>query len=266
MSERLKSKLCYFLSLTIMISILLGVTYLGFMQKLDIDIMKNMELVYSGENGNATLRVRNSSKVIDQRVDALIVTVKYQASPNSGLSNGDTVHIVASYDKEVAKQYKFRIKETSKDITVEGLPSQYPNLAAINTDYLEAIEDAANDYIQDHRTSIYQVEVDENEKHPHLNEKTVMYKAFMKSKESGISDRVLEIVRLNYENVTLYYMVIVPDINDSNEVVKQDVYGQKATMTNEEIENQSFKEYVARIFGDKYTIEDMANKEADASK
>lgn len=93
-----------------------------------------------------------------------------------------------------------------------------------------------------------------------------MYKAFMKSKESGISDRVLEIVRLNYENVTLYYMVIVPDINDSNEVVKQDVYGQKATMTNEEIENQSFKEYVARIFGDKYTIEDMANKEADASK
>ena len=80
------------------------------------------------------------------------------------------------------------------------------------------------------------------------------------------SDRVLEIVRLNYENVTLYYMVIVPDINDSNEVVKQDVYGQKATMTNEEIENQSIKEYVARIFGDKYTIEDMANKEADASK
>ena len=96
-----------------MISILLGATYLGFMQKLDIDIMKNMELVYSGENGNAILRVRNSSKAIDQRVDALIDTVKYQASPNSGLSNGDTVHIVASYDKEVAKQYKFRIKETT---------------------------------------------------------------------------------------------------------------------------------------------------------
>ena len=73
------------------------------------------------------LTVRNSSKAIDQRVDALIDTVKYQASPNSGLSNGDTVHIVAGYDKEVAKQYKFRIKETSKDITVEGLPSQYPN-------------------------------------------------------------------------------------------------------------------------------------------
>ena len=72
MSERLKSKLCYFLSLTIMISILLGATYLGFMQKLDINIMRNMELVYSGENGNATLRVRNSSKAIDQRVDALI--------------------------------------------------------------------------------------------------------------------------------------------------------------------------------------------------
>ena len=121
MSERLKSKLCYFLSLTIMISILLGATYLGFMQKLDINIMRNMELVYSGENGNATLRVRNSSKAIDQRVDALIDTVKYQASPNSGLSNGDTVHIVASYDKEVAKQYKFRIKETSKDITEDTL-------------------------------------------------------------------------------------------------------------------------------------------------
>ena len=264
MSERLKNKMKYFISILLMIVLLVGIAYLGFMRKMDIDVMKNLEVEYSGENGNATLRVHNSSASIDQRTAAFMETVKYQASPSSGLSNGDKVEITATFDKDMDKQYNFKVIHTTKEITVEDLPNQYGSLAEIKKSYIKEILAEAQDYIKDHAKEIYQVEVDEDAGQPRLEKQTVVYQSFMKSLEDGNSDRILQIVRLDYknqnENTTLYYMVVVPEINDSQTVETKDIYGLKATMTNEEILEQAFKDYVNRVFSNSYTIEEIEIK------
>ncbi len=264
MSERLKNKIKYFISISLMIVLLVGIAYLGFMRKMDIDVMKNLEVEYSGENGNATLKVHNSSASIDQRTAAFMETVKYQASKSSDLSNGDQVEISASYDKEIAKQYNFKVINVTKTITVENLPNQYASLQDIDKNYLKEILESAQDYIKEHAKSIYQVELDENASQPRLEKQTVVYQAFMKSIESGNSDRILQIVQLDYknekENTTLYYMVVVPEINDSKTVELKDIYGLKATMSNEEISGQAFKDYVSRVFSNSYNIEEIEIK------
>lgn len=261
MSDRLKKKLSYFLSLTCMIVVLMGIAYVGFLRTIEIDIMENVSLEYTGENGAATLRVRNSNNTIDQRAAALMETVKYQADPNSNLSNGDTVTITATYDRSMARQYNFKIKKTKEKIKVEGLPDQYESLADIDATYLETIQKAAMTYIDEQSERIYRVEVDEQADHPHLESKTVLYSAFLKSKEKGTSDRVMDLVRLDYtvnEQVSsLYYLVIVPEINTDQEVNEQDIYGQKAMMSTQEENEQDYASYVERIFSDNYTIEVM---------
>ena len=264
MSDRLKKKCSYFISLSVMIAILIGIAYVGFMRKMDIDVMKNVKLEYTGENGNASLKVRNSGSSIDQRTEAFMETVKYTADKSTDLSNGDKVEITATYDKDMAKQYNFKAINLTEEITVEGLPDQYASLSKIDRTYLEDIENAAESYVSKHSTTIYQVEVDEEADHPHLDQQTVKYACFMKSQESRNSDRVLEIVQMDYTEqntkTTLYYMVVVPEINDSNEVTEQDIYGLKATMSSDEIQSQAFKDYVSRVFSNKYNIEDIQIK------
>lgn len=56
---------------------------------------------------------------------------------------------------------------------------------------------------------------------------------------------------------TIYYIVIVPSVNDSKEVVTEDIYGEEATMSEEEIKNKQWSEYVSRVYGSGYTIEEI---------
>ena len=47
------------------------------------------------------------------------------------------------------------------------------------------------------------------------------------------------------------------EINDGNEVQTQDIFGERAYMSEQEIQNQSFSEYVQRVFGKQYQIEQI---------
>lgn len=232
---------------------------MGFLREVDVDVMKSAEFVYSGENGNASLKVRNSAKDINQRTADFLGTVEYEVSPNTHLSNGDTVYIVASYDKNIARQYNFHAVNTRTRIKVSGLDDQYEALKDIDKAYLKDIYRAANDYIQTNKETIFQVEMNEEVRQIHFNSQQTVYRAFLKSKQAGKSDRILQISQLTYtyqkKEYVLYYAVIVTEINTGKEVQTQDIYGEKANLTQDEINHQTFDEYVLRVYSAVYDIE-----------
>ncbi|MBB5183468.1 hypothetical protein [Catenisphaera adipataccumulans] len=262
MSEKLKNKLIYFISLAIMIVVLYGIAYMSFMRKVDVNVMENAKFEYSGENGNATLTVTmDDSSEINQRTAAFLETVEFEASPNTELSNGDVVHVTATYDEATAEEYNFNPTHLSEDIKVSGLPDQYSSLKQIDKSYLSNILEAADQYIDDHATEIYRTEVGGSSERISLDKSRVVYSAFMKSKNSENSDRVIRIYQLTYTagetQTELYYLVCVPEINDSDDVAEQDIYGLKAYLTDDEKNNRQYAEYVQRLYQEQYTIEEI---------
>ena len=55
--------------------------------------------------------------------------------------------------------------------------------------------------------------------------------------------------------VTIYYLVCVPNINDGNRVIRQDIYGETAYLSSEELQNLNIESYIHRVFGTQYSIE-----------
>ena len=70
------------------------------------------------------------------------------------------------------------------------------------------------------------------------------------------SDRFVYIVSMNYSSEILYYMVCIPNINDSNEIDVHNIYGEKAYLTQDELNNKDFSGYVDRVYSSKYQIEE----------
>ena len=115
--------------------------------------------------------------------------------------------------------------------------------------------------IDDHEEDIFRIELNQSNANVKLRSNQTIYRAFLKSKKKGNSDRILEMHNLQYRvndtDYTIYYTVIVPRINDSKEVVTDDIYGEEATMSEDEIKNKQYSEYVSRVYGSGYTIEEI---------
>lgn len=261
MNEKIRKKLLYFMSVGAMIAILTLIGYAFFMRQVDVDVTQNMHLEYTGENGKATLVVTNPASNINERTRTFLESVKYSADPNTDLSNGDRVKITATYDKSLARQYNFHPTHTTTTIKVSGLPDQYATVSKIPKSYLKKIYAAANKYINDHEQDIFRIELNQDDANVNLQSDQTVYRAFLKSKKKGNSDRILEMHNLRYQadqtDYTIYYIVIVPSVNDSKEVVTEDIYGEEATMSEEEIKNKQWSEYVSRVYGSGYTIEEI---------
>lgn len=259
MSDKVKNKLIYFACLLGMISVLVGIAYGAFMREVDVDVMKNADFVYTGENGNATLKVKNSGTNINQRTADFMSTVEYQVTPNSDLSNGDSVQVSATYDKSVARQYNFHPVHTKMRVKVSGLDDQYQALKDIDKNYLHDIYRSADNYIQENEETIYQVEVNEDASRPRLDSQDIVYRAFLKSKQTKTSDRILEIYKLTYtynkKKSVIYYVVMVTEINTGKNVDPQNIYGEKANLTQDEMDNSNFDQYVSRVYSATYDIE-----------
>ncbi len=241
-----------------MIGVLVGISHIAFLRSVEVDVLRNAQFDYDGENGNATLVVYNDADDINQRTANFLSTVEYEVSPNTNLSNGDVVHVHATYDQSIADQYNFKPVNVDTDITVEGLVGRYSKISQIDESYLKDIDAAAQDYIQERKDEIYQLEVNEDATRVQLKNK-VIYSAFLKSKTSENSDRMIYLEKLNYtyqgKKTTLYYIICVPGINKSNEIDEQDVYGVKAYMTQDEIDNESYDAFIERIYGSQNEIQ-----------
>lgn len=100
------------------------------------DANSSSYIAINGNNGNASIYFddysfkENLREKINKKTDELFITELFVDSiacqyPNaSGLNNGSKVTISCSYDKELAKKLKLRIKKPTLNITITGLTDQ----------------------------------------------------------------------------------------------------------------------------------------------
>lgn len=257
-SEKTKNKLIYFLALGSMCLALVLIMYNFFYKTVEVDVMKNIELVYTGENGSASVTVENNTEDLNQRIQEFMETVEYEVSPNSNLSNGDTIHIIATYDDELSMTYHYQPINTEKEFIVQGLNNRFESKDDIPENYLNEILTESENYITEHADEIFYLDPETaSQEDVSLNNINQLYCAFLKSTQT--SDRVISVYQLDYASkeqaVTIYYLVCVPNINDGNRVIRQDIYGETAYLSSEELQNLNIESYIHRVFGTQYSIE-----------
>lgn len=260
--EAIKNKLMYFFSLTIMCAILISVAYFGFLRTVKIDLMSNMRLIYEGENKDAGVTAINTMEDINQRIQAFYNSIHYTVEPDQGLSNGDTIVVKARYDESLAQQYHFDPENAEKEIVVEGLPNRYDSASQMDELWIDKIENAMKEYLQTHQELELETEIfDDPDQAARLESIELEELDFLKSKEASTSDRMVGLYRMTYQQQDsvkdLYYLVIVPHINDSEQIDTQNIYGERGYLSEEEIENRQYNEYIARIFDSSYEIESI---------
>lgn len=261
--QKIENKAIYFMCLLSMICILVLIAYFFFLRNVEIDIMANAQYTYVGENGNASVTVSAKQGDLNQRAQDFLNSVQYEVSPNTDLSNGDTIHVTATYDEALANQYHYQPKSVETDVVVKGLANRYSALEDIPKALVQDGKDAAIDYVKDNQESIYTIDGKED-KAPGLDKMKIVYSAYLKSNQKNNSDRFVYIVQMNYASEILYYMVCIPNINDSDSIDTHNIYGEKAYLTQDELDGKDFSGYVNRIYSLKYQIEQI-NKEVKSN-
>ncbi|EOS61754.1 hypothetical protein C815_00454 [Firmicutes bacterium M10-2] len=260
--EAIKNKLVYFLSLTILCAVLISVAYFGFLRTVKIDLMSNMRLIYEGENKDASVVAINTMEDINQRIQAFYNSIHYTIEPDQGLSNGDTIVVKARYDESLAQQYHFEPENVQKEIVVEGLPNRYDSVSQMDEQWIDKIEEAMKEYLQTHQELQLETEIfDDSDQAAKLESIELEELDFLKSKEESTSDRMVGLYRMTYRQQDsvkdLYYLVIIPYINDSQKIDTQNIYGERGYLSEEEIENRQYNQYISRIFDSSYKIESI---------
>lgn len=259
--QKVENKFIYFISLLGMVMILVLIAYFFFLRNVEVDIMDNAQYTYVGENGNASVVVSAKQGELNQRMQDFLNSVKYEVSPSSDLSNGDTIHVTATYDEALANQYHYKPKSIEANVVVEGLVNRYLALQDIPKTLIQDGRNAALDYVKENQDAIYKLDGKE-EKTPSLDKMKIVYSAYLKSNQKKNSDRFVYIVQMTYDSEVLYYMVCIPNINDSNEIDTHNIYGEKAYLTQDELDSKDFNGYVDRVYSSKYQIE-QKNREVD---
>ena len=180
--QKIENKTIYFISLLSMVCILVLIAYFFFLRNVEIDIMANAQYTYTGENGNASVVVSPKQGDLNQRTQDFLNSVKYEVSPNTDLSNGDTIHVTATYDEALANQYHYKPKSVETDVKVEGLANRYKALEDIPKTLIREGKDATIEYVKENEDSIYSLE-GKNEKVPNLDKMKIVYSAYLKSNQ-----------------------------------------------------------------------------------
>ncbi len=93
-------------------------------EKMSVDLMDGVEVVYSGwhKEGKAEIR-RNeiSYDGSDEAVKKFIDSIQIRVTPDSGLRNGDTVKVKASYSENARSLANVDVIRDSMECVVEGL-------------------------------------------------------------------------------------------------------------------------------------------------
>lgn len=235
-SEAIKNKLIYFAFLLSVCAGLMLVSYYGFLQTVDIDVMLGIEFVYTGESGGAQVSAISKSNDLNQRVQEFMKTVTYTIAPDEGLANGDTITVTASYDADVAAEYHFQPVNTTATFLVEGLPERYQRLADIPRDYIVRSEQAAARSL-------------------HVEGQAPVYGAFLHGDSDEVQDRFLWMWQLEDGPCMI---VLVPDVNDSQTISESAINSQQAYLSEKEQADHDYAGYVKRVFDSDSTIEALS--------
>lgn len=236
-TEAVKNKLIYFAFLLSCCIGLMLVGYFGFLQTVDIDVMLGIQLVYTGESGEAQVSAVSKTDDLNQRIQEFMKTVTYSIEPSEKLSNGDTITVTALYDADMAAEYHFQPANTTASFLVEGLPERYEKLADIPEAYIRESEKAAREYLN----------LDDRQ--------APVYGAFLHGEAPGVRDRILWMFQLKDGRCEI---VLIPDINNADTINRKAISSQQAYLSSREQENRDFAGYVRRLFDADCSIEQLS--------
>lgn len=136
-----------------------------YLNRTDVDVLKNVKLEYDGISGEADADIASnkiSYKGDDDEVkEFLNNNITYSLSKDSGIKNGDTITVTAGYNEDRAKELKLNLKDTKKKIKVSGLDHRFDQAGDIPSEMLSTLRNDAdeetNNYYEDDDYSTYQV-------------------------------------------------------------------------------------------------------------
>lgn len=99
----------------------------------EINLTNHLKIGFTGKNGEAIPYVLSNEFDLDKKkneVQAFLKTLDYQFTPDKEVSNGDTVRVTVSFDKDKAKEAHLTIiGDTSLEFVAEDLPLQGDEMA-----------------------------------------------------------------------------------------------------------------------------------------
>lgn len=252
-----KNKCLFILCMTFIIVALFGVCYLFFFRTVHMDVTKNIDIVYQGESGFAKIQVSTKESNVNQRLQEFIDSIEYRVTPNYNLSNGDEVIIEAYYDQGIANKYNIDVVNPSKTITIENLATRYVQASELKPELLDSLSNHGETYITKNmdimlKTDFTQFYVTSKTE---FVKKELLHRVFLKSANIDNKDKVADIYQITAkgsENVgegkeelvetekSIYYIVTYDDINTSNLIKDENVYGEKLiTLEEQELRDET---------------------------
>lgn len=203
-----------------------------------------MDIVYSGESGEATVTVTNNAYNLNQRTQEFLDSISYQVTPKSKLANGTKINIVARYDKNLMNKYHIKVINETKEIIVEGLPERFSDAKAIDEEFQKTMDAYAQRYFDKNKDDILKDDFTAfyGGSHRELLSNTREYRVFLKANSHDNKDKVVDIYKLTAKGMVnmakgkeelkeqeavLYYMITYDDINNSRKLKEENVFGEK---------------------------------------
>lgn len=239
-----KNKLLFLFCILFIMTSLFLTCYVFFFRTITIDVTKHMDIVYSGESGEATVTVTNNAYNLNQRTQEFLDSISYQVTPKSKLANGTKINIVARYDKNLMNKYHIKVINETKEIIVEGLPERFSDAKAIDEEFQKTMDAYAQRYFDKNKDDILKDDFTAfyGGSHRELLSNTREYRVFLKANSHDNKDKVVDIYKLTAKGMVnmakgkeelkeqeavLYYMITYDDINTSRKLKEENVFGEK---------------------------------------
>lgn len=239
-----KNKLLFLFCILFIMTSLFLTCYVFFFRTITIDVTKHMEVVYSGESGEATVTVTNNAYNLNQRTQEFLDSITYQVTPKNKLANGTKINIVANYDKSLMNKYHIQVINETKEIVVEGLAERFQNAKELDADFQKTMDEFARRYFEKNNDAILKQDFTEfySGSHREMVKNERLYRVFLKANTHDNKDKVVDIYKLTAKGMVntavdkeklverdavLYYMITFDDINSSRRLKEENVFGEK---------------------------------------
>lgn len=266
-------KLITVISLLIIIVSLYLTCYMLFFRTVDVDVTKAAEITYHGESGSASVKVSNKNQDYNQRIQEFMDSITYSVTPSRRLKNGEVIRISAKYDNELASRFHINPINAVKSVKIENLPIRFQSVKDIGMPLLKKINDKAKTYFNKNMDSI----LNEAFISFHISAKPILvsskriYRVFLDSRHNLAKDKIIDIYaitangavntssqeeKLEMKDETIYYMITYNEMNTSNQVLDENVYGEKLMIKNnvDLSKEKEFMEYIKAKYNNIYEI------------
>lgn len=254
-----KNKLIYFVCFGMMLTILTSVYYVCFFREIEIDLTQHLQISFIGENGNGIIQTTRDDFNYNQRIQPFYDTLEEEVSSNGSLANGDKVQVSINYDEVLAEQLHIHVSENTVEITVEGLAERFESTDDISEEYMDKLTLESDRYLKKDQDRILREDFTLENDIKYVGD-NLLQKVFLKAENSQEHDRIVFVYEVSaqgkkdteeLQEEKIYYMIVFDDVNSNLKLNDNQVYGEKALSTQEDLTTE---EGIVRYFKSKYVL------------